>query len=94
MTSILQRLISTTKGITMVHKDAKISLDAYLNSEADELATTTELNILQEKPIVPLDPKMLSCNFHIDGRTITRNFKKSIRQTIQFKLLLQQIRLE
>jgi hypothetical protein len=75
-------------------KYAKISLDAYLNSEADELATTTELNILQEKPIVPLDPKMLSCNFHIDGRTITRNFKKSIWQTIQLKLLLQQIRLE
>ena len=36
-------------------KYAKISLDAYLNSEADELATTG-LKILQEKPIVSLDP--------------------------------------
>jgi hypothetical protein len=30
-------------------------LDAYLNSEADELATTG-LKRLQEKPIVPMDP--------------------------------------
>jgi hypothetical protein len=30
-------------------------LNAYLNSEVDELATI-ELKRLQEKPIVPLDP--------------------------------------
>jgi hypothetical protein len=50
-------------------------LDAYLNSEADEQATTG-LKRLQEKPIIPMDPNT-SIQFHIRGRTITREFNSS-----------------
>ncbi|OEU17034.1 hypothetical protein FRACYDRAFT_239635 [Fragilariopsis cylindrus CCMP1102] len=50
-------------------------LDAYLNSEADELATIG-LKRLQEKPLVPMDPES-SIQFHIEGRTITRDFKRT-----------------
>jgi hypothetical protein len=60
-------------------------LDAYLNSEADELATTG-LKRLQEKPIVPPDPNAV-VQFHIEGQTITRDFKKKVRETIQLKPL-------
>jgi hypothetical protein len=56
-------------------------LDAYLNSEADALATTG-LNRLQEKPMVPLDPNM-NIQFNIGGRTITRDFKQTVREIIR-----------
>jgi hypothetical protein len=56
-------------------------LDAYLNSEADELATTG-LKRLQENPKVPLDPDTV-IQFHIKGRTITRDFKRTVREIIQ-----------
>jgi hypothetical protein len=69
----------------MVIDEKTMPLDAYLNSEADELATIG-LKRLQEKPIVPLDPN--TCvQFHIEGRTITRNFKNTVREIIQLKPL-------
>jgi ribonuclease HI len=69
------------------HQDDKeydtteMPLNAYLNSEADELATIG-LKRLQEKPIVPMDPDT-AIQFHIKGRTITRDFKRTVRETIQ-----------
>ncbi|OEU19894.1 hypothetical protein FRACYDRAFT_235957 [Fragilariopsis cylindrus CCMP1102] len=69
----------------MVFDEKAMPLDAYLNSEADELATIG-LKRLQEKPIVPMDPN--TCiQFHIEGRTITRNFKNTVREIIQLKPL-------
>jgi hypothetical protein len=61
--------------VIKIHQDDKVydaqemPLDAYLNSEADELATTG-LKRLQEKPIVPMDSGTI-IQFHIEGRTIT-----------------------
>jgi hypothetical protein len=52
-------------------------LEAYLNSEADELATTG-LKRLQEKPIVPMDRDTI-IQFNIGGRTITGNFKRTVK---------------
>jgi len=75
------------------HQDDKeydkteMPLDAYLNSEADELATTG-LKRLQEKPLIPMDPNTV-IQFHIDGRTITRDFKRTVREMIQLKPLRQ-----
>jgi hypothetical protein len=60
-------------------------LDAYLNSEADELATIG-LEKLQEKPVVPLDPDT-SIQFHIEGKTITRDFKQTVEIVIQLQPL-------
>jgi hypothetical protein len=60
-------------------------LDAYLNSEADESATT-RLKRPQEKPLVPMDPNAV-VQFHIAGRTITRDSKTTLRETIQLILL-------
>jgi hypothetical protein len=60
-------------------------LDAYLNSEADEQATTG-LKRLQEKLIIPMDPNT-SIQFHIRGRTITREFKRMVREIIQLPAL-------
>jgi hypothetical protein len=57
-----------------VYKKEEMPLDAYLNSEADELATTG-LTRLQEKPQVPMDPNT-TIQFNIRGRTITRDFKR------------------
>jgi hypothetical protein len=68
-----------------VYDIQEMQLDAYLNSEADELATTG-LKRLQEKPIIPLDPNAI-IQFHIEGRTITGDFKKTVRETIQLKPL-------
>jgi hypothetical protein len=65
----------------IVYDKQEMPLDAYLNSEADELATTG-LNRLQEKPKVPLDPDTI-IQFHIKGRTITRDFKRTVREIIQ-----------
>jgi hypothetical protein len=56
-------------------------IDAYLNSEADKLATIG-LKRLQEKPKVPMDPNTI-IQYHIGGRTITRDFKKTVREIIQ-----------
>jgi hypothetical protein len=64
-----------------VYEATEMPLNAYLNSEADELATIG-LKRLQEKPIVPLDPDT-AIQFHIKGRTITRDFKRTVRETIQ-----------
>jgi hypothetical protein len=50
----------------------EMPLDAYLNSEADELATIG-LTRLQEKPQMPMDPNT-TIQFTIGGRTITRDF--------------------
>jgi hypothetical protein len=85
------------------HQDNKVydthemPLDAYLNSEADELATIG-LKRLQEKPLVPIDP-YTSIQFHIGGRTITRDFKRAVQTgnnttTNNKKILLRKIRLE
>jgi hypothetical protein len=69
------------------HQDDKVydvtemPLDAYLNSEADELATIG-LKRLREKPTIPMDPNTI-IQFHIGGRTITRDFKKTVREIIQ-----------
>jgi hypothetical protein len=53
-----------------VYDKKEMPVDAYLNSEADELATNG-LKSLQEKPRVPLDPQT-AIQFHLNGRTITR----------------------
>ena len=47
-----------------------------INSETDELATTGPKR-LQGKPIVPLDLNAV-IQFHIEGRTIIRDFKKTV----------------
>jgi hypothetical protein len=64
-----------------VYDEQEMPLDAYLNSEADEQATTG-LKRLQEKPKVPMDPNTI-VQFHIEGRTITRDFKRTVREMIQ-----------
>jgi hypothetical protein len=69
------------------HQDNKVydvtamPIDAYLNSVADERATIG-LKRLQEKSLVPMDPETV-IQFHIRGRTITRDFKKTVHETIQ-----------
>jgi len=63
-----------------VYDKTEMPLDAYLNSEADELATIG-LKRLQEKPLVPMDPEAI-IQFHIGGRTITRDFKKTVREIV------------
>ncbi|OEU23095.1 hypothetical protein FRACYDRAFT_233261 [Fragilariopsis cylindrus CCMP1102] len=69
----------------LVFDEKAMPLEAYLNSEADELATIG-LKRLQEKPTVPMDPN--TCiQFHIEGRTITRNFKNTVREIILLKPL-------
>jgi hypothetical protein len=50
-------------------------LDSYLNSEADKQATTG-LKRLQEKPNTIVQ-------FHIEGRIITRDFKRTVREMIE-----------
>ena len=61
------------------HQDGKVydekamPLNAYLNLEADELATIG-LKRPQEKPMVPMDPDT-AIQFHIGNRTITRDLK-------------------
>ena len=68
------------------HQDDKVfdeeamPLNAYLNSEADELATIG-LKQLQEKPRVPMDPAT-AIQFHIGDRTITRDLKRTTREII------------
>jgi hypothetical protein len=64
-----------------VYDKTEMPLNAYLNSEADELATIG-LKRLQEKPVVPMDPAT-AIQFHIKGRTITRDFKKTVREIVQ-----------
>jgi hypothetical protein len=68
-----------------VYDETEMPLNAYLNSEADELATIG-LKRLQEKPIVPMDPDTV-IQFHIRGRTITRDFKRTVREVIQLPQL-------
>jgi hypothetical protein len=70
-----------------VYEATDMPLNAYLNSEADELATIG-LKRLQEKPMVPFDPETV-IQFHIQGRTITRDFKRTVRETIQLPPLRQ-----
>jgi hypothetical protein len=60
-------------------------VDAYLNSEADELATHG-LKSLQEKPRVPMDPTS-AIQFHLTGRTITRDLKRTSREIISLPAL-------
>jgi hypothetical protein len=64
-----------------VYDKTEMPLEACLNSEADELATAG-LRRLQEKPKVPMDPNTI-IQFHINGRTITRDFKRTEREIIQ-----------
>ena len=64
---------------TVFDKEA-MPLNAYLNSEADELATIG-LKRLQEKPRVPVDPDT-AIQFHINNRTMTRDFKRTIRELV------------
>jgi hypothetical protein len=60
-------------------------INAFLYSEADELATIG-LKTLQEKPRVPMDPNT-AIQFHLKGRTITRNFKQSVREILSLPSL-------
>ena len=64
----------------MVFDKEAMPLNAYLNSEADELATKG-LKRLQEKPKVPMDPET-AIQFHINNRTITRDLKQTTREII------------
>jgi hypothetical protein len=64
-----------------VFEKTEMPLDSYLNSEADKLATTG-LKKLREKPTIPMDPNT-EVQFHIQGRTITRDFKRTVREIIQ-----------
>jgi hypothetical protein len=68
-----------------IYTESDMPLNAYLNSEADELATTG-LRLLQEKPLVPMDPET-EIQFSIKGRTITREFKRSVREIITLQPL-------
>jgi hypothetical protein len=68
-----------------VYDNTEMPLDAYLNSEADELATTV-LKRLQEKPSVPMDPATMT-QFHLNGRTITRDFKRSVWEILSLPQL-------
>jgi hypothetical protein len=78
----------TYKKINWVksHQDDKVydvsemPVNAYLNSEADELVTHG-LKFLQEKPHVPMDPTT-AIKFHLTGRTITRDLKRTARVII------------
>jgi hypothetical protein len=70
-----------------VYDKTEMPLDAYLNSEADELATIG-LKRLQEKPQVPMDPDTM-IQFHINGRTITRDLKQSVREILSLPKLKQ-----
>jgi hypothetical protein len=63
-----------------VYDATEMPLDAYLNSEADELATRG-IKRLQEKPRVPMDPGTI-IQFHIGGTTITRDLKKSVQEIV------------
>ena len=67
----------------MVFDKEAMPLNAYLNSEADEFATTglKRLKRLQEKPKVPMDPET-TIQFHINNRTITRDLKQTTREII------------
>jgi hypothetical protein len=69
-----------------VYDKTEMPLDAYLNSEADELATTGLKRLLQEKVIIPMDPNTI-IQFHIEGRTITRDFKQTVREIVQLPTL-------
>jgi hypothetical protein len=68
-----------------VYDKTEMPLDAYLNSEADELATIG-LKRLQEKPRVPMDPDTL-IQFHVNGRTITQELKQSVREILSLPQL-------
>jgi hypothetical protein len=74
-----------------IHQDDKVyiqtemPINAFLYSEADELATIG-LKTLQEKPRVPMDPNT-AIQFHLKGRTITRNFKQSVREILSLPSL-------
>ena len=63
-----------------VYIQTEMPINAFLNSEADELATIG-LKTLQEKPRVPMDPNT-AIQFHLKGRTITRDFKQSVREIL------------
>ena len=67
----------------MVFDKEAMPLNAYLNSEIDELATIglRRLKRLQEKPKVPMDPET-AIQFHINNRTITRDLKQTTREII------------
>jgi hypothetical protein len=68
-----------------VYDRTEMPMNAYLNAEADELATIG-LKRLQEKPMVPMDPAT-AIQFHIGGRTITRDFKRTVREIVQLQPL-------
>ena len=76
-----------------IHQDNKVYLDtvmptdAYLKAEADELATIG-LKRLQEKLCVQLDPST-AIQFHLQGRTITRDLKKTAREILTLPKLQQ-----
>ena len=68
-----------------VYSKTEMPTDAYLNSEADELATIG-LKMLQEKPYVPMNPSV-AIQFHLKGRTITRDIKKTVREVLSLPKL-------
>ena len=64
---------------------SKLDKAAQLNIKADALATQG-LNTLESKPKVPMDPTS-EVLLHQRGRTITRDYKVSIRNNIQLLVL-------
>ena len=64
---------------------SKLSKAAQLNIKADALATQG-LNKLESNPRVPMDPSA-EVLLHQRGRTITRDYKVSMRGNIQLLVL-------
>ena len=64
-----------------VYNKTEMPLDAYLNSEANKLATTG-LKRLQKIQKVPMGPETI-IQFHIEERRITRDLKKTVGTIIQ-----------
>jgi hypothetical protein len=68
-----------------VYDATPMPMDVYLNSEADELATIG-LKRLKEKPYVPMEPHSV-VQYHLQGRTVTRDLKQSIREILSVQPL-------
>ena len=67
-------------------KISDLPLGAQLNIVADKLATTG-LQKLNQKPMVPIEPTS-EVMFHFRNRTITRDFKRTMRHNISLPELM------
>ena len=68
------------------NKVTELTLDALLNIEADDLATRG-LQSGDWKDRVPMDP-MMYVQVHIQGRTITRDLKRTVQRIIRTEPLM------